>query len=306
MPFTTDSHPHRHCHTSLIHCIHWLLSQPYSWRLFALLSSQFWTICLIIITILEIICLINITILETILPQHYPYHCQDIGDYPIIAVAAAAVTIMGINTFVPHSDHQITIPWRITLNLMDLNTFVPHSDHRITALWIITSYHIIIHFFAPSAKPFTHPYTFITNLSICLVICVLLQCPAVGPQWSNLPSVSAVGPQESDLPPFSAVEPQEFDLPPLLAFGQQLSELPQLILVFALFIFLHKDSYWTRYARKNQKSYCNTIYGIKYPLFVFAFSVATLTYPNVCTCYFYNFIKVMCVDLVYHHSLTPP
>eukprot|EP01083_Nonionella_stella_P066287 174432_1 len=73
-------------------------------------------ICLIIITILEIICLINITILETILPQHYPYHCQDIGDYPIIAVAAAAVTIMGINTFVPHSDHQITIPWRITLN----------------------------------------------------------------------------------------------------------------------------------------------------------------------------------------------
>eukprot|EP01083_Nonionella_stella_P173981 601858_1 len=109
---------------------------------------------------LEIICLIIITILETILPQHYPYYCQDIGDYPIIAVAAAAVTIMGINTFVPHSDHQITIPWLITLNLMDSNTFVPHSDHRITALWIITSYHIIIHFFAPSAKPFTHPYTF--------------------------------------------------------------------------------------------------------------------------------------------------
>eukprot|EP01083_Nonionella_stella_P173978 601854_1 len=117
-------------------------------------------ICLIIITILDIICLIIITILETILPQHYPYYCQDIGDYPIIAVAAAAVTIMGINTFVPHSDHQITIPWLITLNLMDSNTFVPHSDHRITALWIITSYHIIIHFFAPSAKPFTHPYTF--------------------------------------------------------------------------------------------------------------------------------------------------
>eukprot|EP01083_Nonionella_stella_P279682 951352_1 len=186
-------------------------------------------ICLIIITILDIICLIIITILETILPQHYPYHCQDIGDYPIIAVAAAAVTIMGINTFVPHSDHQITIPWLITLNPMDSNTFIPHSDHRITALWIITSYHIISHFFAPSAKPFTHPYTFITNL----------------------------------------------------------------------------NSYWTRYARKNQKSYCNTIYGIKYPLFVFAFSIATLTYPNVCTCYFYNFIKVMCVDLVYHHSLTP-